>query len=705
MDVSLLRRAFAFSPTLAVAIGILLTAVTPLEAQPGRLFRPDTGLSGDRQEQVQGHPLPHPLRVQVVDTDGRPLPGQTVRFVIVETPEAGPEARVVPAETVSDSAGIASAILYLGDAPGDYAVAIRLSDGLPDGDLLVYSATARARWWWAVLIATMAGGLGIFLYGMMLMSEGMKKSAGSRLRAILGRLTDNRFVAVGVGAFVTMVIQSSSATTVMLVSFVEARLMTFAQSLGIILGADIGTTVTAQLIAFKLTDWALPLIAVGAAFTFLGRVETVRHVGEAVLGFGFLFFGMAIMSGAMEPLRSLPAFLNLLVSLENPLLGILAGAVFTALIQSSSAFTGILIVLATQGLITLEAAIPMLFGANVGTCVTAALAALNTRHEARRVALAHILFKLVGVVLFVGWIPAFADLVRWISPMEAVDGAGVSIPRQIANAHTIFNVALTAIMLPFTRQAAGLIERLLPIRPEPPAAPPAQLDPGLVRTPALAITLAHGETVTMGRLTAAMLRDAIAPFTHRDAAAMGRIERAEARIDRMENAISAYLTRISQQRLTESQADEAFQMMYVVTEFEQIADIIAKNLRPRARKWLAAERRFSEAGRADLERYHRKCVDQVERAVASFESSDLHAARRLKRKGKAYKQMADAFRRAHFERLREDIPETVASSEVHRELIEQFKLIHTHATNIARILLADGRNAGEATPRGGERPD
>jgi len=256
---------------------------------------------------------------------------------------------------------------------------------------------------WATLIMTLAGGLAFFLYGMEKMSEGMKKSAGDRMRNILSALTNNRVVGMFVGAFVTMVIQSSSATTVMLVSFVQAQLMTFVQSLGVILGADIGTTVTAQLVAFKLTDYALIMIAVGFALTMFSKKDSTKYMGEAILGFGILFFGMKLMSDAMRPLRTFQPFIDLLKGLENPALGLLVGTLFTALVQSSSAFTGIVIVLAQQGLLTLDAGIPLVMGANIGTCITAGLASIGTSREAKRVAIAHVMFKVGGVLLFIFW--------------------------------------------------------------------------------------------------------------------------------------------------------------------------------------------------------------------------------------------------------------------------------------------------------------
>ncbi|RLC27701.1 MAG: hypothetical protein DRH32_09935, partial [Deltaproteobacteria bacterium] len=261
---------------------------------------------------------------------------------------------------------------------------------------------------WFPLVIMLLGGLSLFMYGIEKMSEGLKKSASRHIRNILGALTSNRIIAFIIGAVVTMLVQSSSATTVMLVSFVQAGLMSFAQSLGVILGADVGTTVTAQLIAFKLTDYALLMVAGGFAVRMMGKRHQLRGVGDVLLGFGILFYGMKLMGDAVAPLKACSDFIYLLNGLENPLLGIFAGAVFTAVIQSSGAFTGIVIVLAQEGLISLEAGIALVLGANIGTCVTAILASIGMEREAKRVALGHVMFKVVGVLIFVFWIPAFA---------------------------------------------------------------------------------------------------------------------------------------------------------------------------------------------------------------------------------------------------------------------------------------------------------
>ena len=412
------------------------------------------------------------------------------------------------------------------------------------------------------------------------------------MRTLLSTVTNNRLIAVAVGTFVTMIIQSSSATTVLLVSFVQAQLMTFAQSIGVILGTGIGTTITAQLIAFKLTDYALIVIGLGFGMMFLFKSKKLKNIGEAVLGFGLLFFGMWVMSNAMEPLRTYEPFINLLLELENPLLGIIVGAAFTAIIQSSSAFTGIIIVLGSQGLITLDAAIPLILGTNIGTTITAALASIHTKREAKRVALAHTLFRVFGVILFVWWIPYFAEFIRSISPTGEGGLTGTAlladvVPRQIANAHTIFHVALTLIVLPFTTQAAKFIYKLLPDKAELEEEGEFKtkyLEDSLVSTPTLALSLAKAETIHMANNVKEMVEKIIQPFFKYDEDVLEDIQNTEAEVNFLNVHINKYLMKISQESLAEERTDEIFQIMHSVTELEHIGDIVEKRLIPLAEK-------------------------------------------------------------------------------------------------------------------------
>jgi len=450
------------------------------------------------------------LSAQVHSASGSDLSGIEIRFI-----QVAPKEKIL-GSVMTNETGLAELVYVAGKKNKPVTIVANIVGTDQETSRIVYQMPVRKPTWVLFMIFGLLGGLGLFLFGMEMMSASMQRSAGGKMRSILSALTRNRFIGVGVGAFVTMVIQSSSATTVMLVSFVEAQLMTFARSLGVILGADIGTTITAQLIAFKLTDYALLMIALGFFMKMLGRRDNLRNIGEVLLGFGLLFYGMHVMSKAMYPLRSYTPFLNMLTELEHPILGILVGTAFTALIQSSSAFTGIVIVLAQQGFLTLEAGIPLIFGANIGTCVTAALASLNAGRDAKRVALAHTMFKVLGVVAAIAFIPLLARLVQDVSPGGVIDVADQTalahfIPRQIANAHTIFNVTLTLLFLPFTGLFAKLIMRMMPDRVEVETAryDTRFLEPSLLSTPALALNLAKVEIIKMGESVKEMAEKSI----------------------------------------------------------------------------------------------------------------------------------------------------------------------------------------------------
>ena len=559
---------------------------------------------------------------------------------------------------------------------------------------------------WTPLIMTLLGGLAFFLYGMEKMSHGMKKAAGSRMRNILSALTSNRIIAMTVGAFVTMVIQSSSATTVMLVSFVQAELMTFVQSMGVILGADIGTTVTAQLIAFKLTDYALLMIAVGFALTMFAKKESQKHIGEALLGFGILFFGMKLMSDAMTPLRTYQPFIDILRGLENPLLGLLVGTIFTALIQSSSAFTGIIIVLAQQGVLTLEAGIPLILGANIGTCVTAGLASIGTVRNAKRVALAHVVFKIAGVLLFVFWIPYFADFIRWLSPVGrgiGIEKLATEAPRQIANAHTIFNVGLAFIFLPFTTIFATVVLKILPDDEKDKRLEPttSHLDDDKINTPAMAIELARSEISRMSKILMRMLQAIIHPFishelkydmVHPQLTLVEGIQLREREIDFLEEKISEYQMRILRQELATDQVSEVFAMMSIAKDMESIGDIIDKNMIPLIPKKKALIKDFSPEGKEELDVYHTKVCKQISRIKQAFTERDVKKASTIMKKEEKYLDLESLYRIKHLERVRQEREESVPTHEVHMELMDLLKQVNVYTANIAKSIVSIKHN-------------
>ena len=437
---------------------------------------------------------------------------------------------------------------------------------------------------WLSMGTSLLGGLALFLFGMDQMADGLKAVAGERMKIILAKLTTNRFMGAATGAFVTAIIQSSSVTTVLVVGFITAGLMSMSQSIGVIMGANIGTTITAQIIAFKVTKAALFMVAAGFGMLFFSKQEKIRQYGGILMGLGMVFFGMSVMSDAMAPLRSYQPFLHLMAHMDNPLVGILVAAAFTGLVQSSSATTGIVIVMATQGFITLQAGIALAFGANIGTCVTALLASIGKPREALRAAVVHVLFNVFGVLLWYRFIPQLAELVTWLSPAHPeLSGAArlaAETPRQIANAHSTFNVANTFIFIGFAGQFARLVEWLIPDRPlaEQLIIRAKYLDSELLDTPSLALERARMEIGHVGSRVNEMLERIMPAILTGDRMALRAVTKIDDDVDILHGHIVTYLGRISQKTLTEEQTRELVHLMDAINNLENIGDIVETDL-------------------------------------------------------------------------------------------------------------------------------
>jgi len=635
-----------------------------------------------------------PLAVKIIDFKNNPVERVPVYFSIIYIPQKSIGTKIIQDTVFTNQNGIAETNVKLGSEKGDYDFSARFDNNNDENNIVYFKIYARDQNWIFYLVVGLIGGLALFILGMEMMSDGLKKAAGSKMRSILSRITNNRFIAVIAGIFVTIGMQSSSATTVMLVSFVQAQLMTFSQSLGIILGASIGTTITAQLIAFKITDYALLIVGIGVLIRILAYTKKLKNIGSGILGFGILFLGMWLMSDSMFPLRTYRPFIELLLHLENPIMGILIGTIFTALIQSSGAFIGIIIVLGSQGLITLEAAIPLLLGSNFGTSITAILASINSSREAKRVAFAHSLFKILGLLLFAWWIPTFADLIRTFSPMTGLDITSPdnydALPRQIANAHTFFNIILTIILLPGINIAAKVITKIFPDIQEDEEEEHFKtkfLEDNLISTPALALSLTKAEIIRMAVKVKIMIEEILPLFFNYNSEKLDEIIEKESEIDFLNIKINKYLRKISQESIVEERSDEIFQMMHTATEIEQIGDVIAKRLVPLAKKKNKNNIHFSEEGEKEIKEYHLKTVKQMSRSIEYFKDINLQDAKHIKQKYKKYKLMEQELRRTHFDRLLDDVPATVESSQIHLELIELLKRISSNATNIATMQL------------------
>jgi len=537
------------------------------------------------------------------------------------------------------------------------------------------------------------GGLALFLYGMDMMADALKAVAGERMKDILAKLTTNRFMGAVTGAFVTAVINSSSVTTVLLVGFITAGLMSLSQSIGVIMGANIGSTVTAQLIAFKVSEAALLMIGVGFVMLFVSRIERIRQYGGMLMGLGLVFLGMGIMSETMAPLRTYEPFLTVMAHLQQAWIGILVGTVFTALIQSSAATTGIVIVLASQGLINLPTGIAVAFGANIGTCATALLAAIGKPREAVRAALAHVLFNVAGVLLFVGLIDQLAQVVEWISPtypdLSGNARQAAEVPRQIANAHTLFNVTNTVVFIWFTGQFARVVEWLVPDRPlgeEALVVRPKYLDEELLATPSLALDRARLEVLHMGELVQDMMSRILPAILMGSKETLRSVERMDDDVDTLHGHIIIYLGKISRLALTEHQTQELMGLMEAVNDLENIGDVIETNLVVLGRERIDQGVSISQPTREVLAGLHSAVTKAVMSAVQAVSQKNELAGRSVTAMKQEISRIADSAAAHEAQRLVAAEPNRIPAYAIEIDIIEKLKRIYYFAKRMAKTV-------------------
>ena len=550
------------------------------------------------------------------------------------------------------------------------------------------------------LITELGGGMALFLYGMQRMTEALKTVAGSGMKNLLARLTANRFTAALAGTIVTAVIQSSSVTTVLVVGFISAGLLNLGQSIGVIIGANIGTTVTAQIIAFKIYKYGLIMIACGFFTDIIVRHEKIKQWGLALMGLGLIFFGMELMSIATGPLRGWPPFIDAMQNMQNPLLAIVIGMIFTAIVQSSSATTGIVIVLASQGLISLETGIGLILGANVGTCVTAIISAFRRPREAVQAAWVHVVFNVGGVLLWMFFIPQFADFVRSISPTadHLSDSARLAAytPRQIANAHTLFNVGNAFLFIWFTGPLAKLVDWTVPKRPEPVELQPLYLDKLFLEQPALALDQVRRELVRLAELDRAMLERTLTVVTEGSQADVAALARADNDVDTLHGTIVKYLGDLSQRNLVDPQPQQLYEYIGIANYLENFGDVIENNLLDDAEKRLRLGIAVSPSTLRMLRPIHEKVCWAFDSALEALRTRDESAARKAVESKAAVNDLADEATAHLAKRLVASEPHRVAAFQFETDIIENLKRLNTLTRRIARAVLEV--ETGESAP-------
>ncbi|WP_411169436.1 Na/Pi cotransporter family protein [Clostridium sp. MB05] len=523
------------------------------------------------------------------------------------------------------------------------------------------------------ILTGLIGGLGLFLYGMKLMGDGLENAAGEGLKSILEKLTSNKYIGVLVGAGVTAIIQSSSATTVMVVSFVNAGLMNLLQAAGVIMGANIGTTITAQMVSFNLDAIAPLFIGAGAIVLLVAKKKRVRDLASIALGFGILFMGMGVMSGAMKPIAEASWFREfVIVVADNSILGLLAGLGMTAVVQSSSATTGILVALATTGAIDMRLAFPVILGCNIGTCVTAILASLGANRTAKKAALVHLLFNTIGAIIFFPFIDPFIRLVTATDP--------TNVARQVANAHTIFNVTVTVLLLPLSAYLVKIVNKILPGDAEIEKEGAIYLDKKLLETPIVANGQVFKETLRMATKAKENLALAMNAFTENNVESVDKVYQNEKIINALEKDITDYLVELSQLELPEEDIKLFSSTYHVINDIERIGDH-AENIADLAIEKINKNIHLGESAKEELSIIFGKTMKAIEIAIESYNSKMLVAPKEIEQIEDEIDKLEKQFRENNIKRLNEKSC-SAASSVIFLDLISNLERIGDHANNI-----------------------
>lgn len=520
------------------------------------------------------------------------------------------------------------------------------------------------------------GGLGLFLYGMKLMSDGLENIAGERLKGILEKITSNKIMGVLVGTIVTAVIQSSSATTVMVVSFVNAGLMSLVQSTGVILGSNIGTTITAQIVSFNLEVVAPIFIGIGAILMLSSKKKKIKDIAVISVGFGILFMGMGLMSSSMKPIAELEIFKEIIIIMGRySILGVLVGVIMTAIVQSSSATTSILVALAAAGTIDMKIAFPIVLGCNIGTCVTAIIASLTANKTAKKAALLHLLFKIFGTIIFLPLSVYVVKVVAYLTPNN--------LGRQVANAHTIFNIVITLVVLPISGYFVKFVNKVLPDEEEKEVCGAIYLDKKLLETPVVASTQVIKETIRMAKISRDNFQLAMKAFFYGDYENIKGVYENENIINTLEREITEYLIALSQHNLTKENAELVSEVYHTINDIERIGDH-AENIVELATSKFNNNIEMSKQALKEIEEIFEATLDSLDIAIKCFSNYDINNDKVVNEVEDRIDMLEKQFRNNNIARL--NSKQCYASSGVmFFDLLSNLERIGDHANNIATV--------------------
>ena len=523
------------------------------------------------------------------------------------------------------------------------------------------------------IIFTILGGLALFLYGLFILSTGFKKVFFQKLKKVLEKLTNNPVKGAALGAFITSVIQSSSITIVALIGLLNAGLLNLKQSMGVMLGAEIGTTVTAQLVAFKIGIYYFPLITIGFILWFFTKKEKLQSLGQIILGFGILFLGMYTMSQGAKLLKDMPFFINMLRTFGQTVpLGIIAGALFTAVIQSSSATTGLVIAMGMEGVITLPSAIALILGANIGTCITGLFASIKSCKSSKRLSAAQFTVNILGVVIFALLISPFSKIVALTSQ---------NLPRQIANAHTIFNVLVTLAAIPLIGFLVVLAKKIFPGQVVKVERGLKFLNDKILNIPSVAILQAQKEVLRMANIAKEMLKDSQRAVFQQQKDFIRAVKEKENSVDELHHLLDHYLTKISTLAISDKESQKLAVLMHSVTDIERVADH-ANNIVELAEMKKKKRITFSSSAEKELEIMFNKTLESFSQAILALEKEDKEAAQKTLSVEREVNHLDERLGNNHYKRLEQGTCSPEAGP-LYLELVSNLERISDHSENIA----------------------
>lgn len=538
-------------------------------------------------------------------------------------------------------------------------------------------------------VTALIGGLAIFLHGLSLSREGLQIVAGERLRTIIYTLSKNRIIALFSGAFVTMIFQSSTATTLMVVGFTSSAMMTLTQAMAVLLGADIGTTITVQLLSLHLSAYSLLVVSAGFIARALSKKRRNKFIGQVILGFGLLFLGLKLMEDATGPLRSTAEFMNLVTYFSNrPFAGLFASMLATLILQGSAPTIGLLIAMSTSGHMTLTAAMPMVLGANIGTTLNPILLTTDSSTEGRRVAVAHAVFKVAGVAFLFPFLSEFNDFIGRIEPGAA---------RGIANAHTIFNVLNAFLFLPFIGISARLISRHYIPKEKEEKFGTKYLDPRSLESPALAFGNAQREFFRMADLVNDSVKDVLRAMGKNDLDLIAELEERDDKVDILNREIRFYLAKIGLEVLTREQADRQIELISLANDIENVGDLVERDILSMARKKIAHGLSFSAQGWAELQDFHSKVCENFNLALVAYSTQDEEIARKVVRHRVALLTFETQLKEKHISRLHMGTRESIETSSMHLDLLSDLRQINGYIGNLADAVVRSRERQSQVT--------